>query len=64
MNTYHRIEHRVWGLNGTRARVREYGAEQPNLLDNIDVLVNLHAIADIVGVLDEEEDDGCQDLSQ
>lgn len=48
---------RVGSLNIARARIKEYGAQKADLLDSIHLIVHLHAVADIVRVLDKEEDD-------
>ena len=44
--------------------VQEDGAEQPDFPDGVDVIVDLDPVTDIVGVLDEKEDDTGQDLGE
>ena len=44
-------------LDVTVVRVQENCAEQSDLLHSVAVLVNIHAIANIIRVLHEEEDD-------
>ena len=64
MATYHRVDNRVRSLDRARVRVRKDGAEQPDLLHDVDACANLDTIADIVGMFDEEEDDRRQDFGQ
>ena len=62
--TYHGVDYRVRGLDGTRVRVREDGAQKPDLLHDVDTRADLYAVADVVGMFDEEEDDRRQDFGQ
>jgi hypothetical protein len=55
---------RVGGLNVRAALIEEYCAEKANLLHSVHGIVQAYAVADIVRVLDEQEDDGGQHLGQ
>lgn len=44
--------------------VQEDGAEQSDFPNGVDVLVDLDPVTNIVGMLDEEEDDTSQDLGK
>ena len=61
---YLTVEHGVRCLHQACVAIQEDGAEQPDLLYSIRLLLHSHPIADVVGVLDEQEDDTREDLGQ
>ena len=63
-HTYLSAERHVWSLNKTRVGVEEDRAQEPNLLDRVDILSNLNAVSDVVRVLHEEEDNRRKDFRQ
>ena len=52
-----RIEDSVGGLHKAGVTVQEDGAEEPNFLHGVGNLVDFNPVADIVRVLNEQEDD-------
>jgi hypothetical protein len=57
MNTHRVADHRVRRLHRRAVLVEEDGAEQPDFLDGVVHGVERDSIADVVRVLNEQEDD-------
>ena len=51
-------------LHGTTAPIEHHRAEEADLLDGILHLVNRDTVADVVRVLNEQEDDTREDLRE
>ena len=61
---YLAIEHGVRRLHETCVAVQEDRAEKPDLLHSVRVLRHRDTVADVEGVLDEQEDDTREDLPE
>ena len=61
---YLAIEHGVRCLHETCVAVQEDRAEKPDLLHSERVLRHRDTVADVEGVLDEQEDDTREDLRE
>lgn len=59
---YQSIQDIVGCLHTSGARVHEHGAQKVDLLNDIKLFVDLDSVANVVRMLDEQEDDACQDL--
>ena len=63
-NAHISVQDRIGRLHGARVGVEEDGAEETDLLDGVVLQVDRNAIADVVRVLHEQEDDAREHLRE
>ena len=64
INDERAVQNDIRRLDRCIVPIQEDGAEESNFLDGVDDLIELDPVANIIRMLDEEENDACQDFGE